>query len=195
MNKIQKEKEKAICNYNNLLSQYDLYFNNKLNGNEIIDSFEKEWTKWNVDQTIIWFKLILKNVKNNECNNNNNSDRDYEIEYYGCSSDDTSSSNDSEEENDEKKDIEQEIDFIDIKSKLEAIGFRSKKDLPLFKSELNFKQCGFKNKNHCKLLCKQTKLLIKKYPKLKRKKSKKVNEKDKTDDYDDLEGMVKDTGK
>ena len=37
-----------------------------------------------------------------------------------------------------------------------------------------FKQFGFKNIYHCKLLCKQTKLLIQKYPK------KKVNIRQKT---------------
>ena len=76
-------------------------------------------------------------------------------------------------------------------------GKESPSNLPSLEKPFNFQQCGFKNRRDCKLLCKQTKRLIKKYPKkqkgAKKKKTKQLSEKNNYNN-DDLEGKVKDTG-
>ena len=93
----KKEKEKAIgdiINYfDNFTKECDKYWN-KLGGKDAIDSFEKKWTGWTIDETLQWFNFVLKN---NTFNSDN--DSDYEIEYYSSSSSD----DDDEDEDDEKK--------------------------------------------------------------------------------------------
>ena len=143
----------------------------KLGGNDGINSFEKKWCEWDVDDTTEWFKFVL-NMKNG-------GDDDYEIDDYS-SSDTSDGSHDDQDENDhellddeKKQELNEEIDFQDIKSHLLSIHFKSKKDLPMLSKTFQFKRFGFKNKKDCKLLCKKTQQLIEKYPK-KRKKIKKT---------------------
>ena len=69
---------------------------------------------------------------------------------------------------------EKEVDFQDIKSHLFRIEFNAKEDFPVLLKPFQFKRFGFKNKNDCKLLCKKTKLLVKKYPKEKNQRKKQV---------------------
>ena len=167
-------------------------------GNDGINTFEKKWREWNVDDTIEWFKFVV-NMKNGGGD-------DYEIDHY--SSSETSDSSDDEDKNDHKLDdekkqgINEEIHFQDIKSHLLSIHFKSKKDLPMLSKTFQFKRFGFKNEQDCKLLCKKTQQLIEKYPK-KGKKSKKHSKrqnndgssgKNKTKGNDiDVEGFVQDT--
>ena len=189
----------------------------KLNGDNLIDSIEKEWTQWSIDDALKWFDLILKMEKSKEDgpkfnDNNCDSDSDYEIDDYssGSSSSDGSESdfqetienninNDDEKERELKKSNRKiksgnEINFQDIKSRLEATAFRARKDLPFFIQPFNFKQCGFKNKKDCEILCKHTKQLIEKYPKEKKMKSRKsIVKHSNVNDDDDLEGVVQDT--
>ena len=113
----------------------------------------------------------------------------YEIEYYSSSDHD----DDDEDEYDNKvndddidnKMSESNIDFAHVKSRLFAMQFNCKKDLPMILKSFQFKKFGFNNKQDCKLLCKNTKLLIDKYPK-KHKKSK--NKKNETVDNKDDNG-------
>ena len=73
---------------------------------------------------------------------------------------------------DEDDEINKKINFQHVKSRLSVVGFNAKEDLPILVKPFQFQRFGFKNKKDCKLLCKKTKALVKKYPK-KRKKSKK----------------------
>ena len=80
-----------------------------------------------------------------------------------------------------------------MRNLLIAMNFRAKKNLPLIFKSFQFKQFGFKNKDDCKLLCKQTNILMQKYPKKSKKsKVKKQDEKNKSWS-DDVEGFVQDT--
>ena len=195
--------------YNEIVAGCNKYWT-QVYGDNLIDSFEKEWTQWSVDDTIKWFDLVLKIESYNgvesddSCcdaeSSNSNSDCDGIV---------INDSNENKEcDHDEKMCKSDQnintisvhgIDFQDIKSRLEASGFRAKKDLPFFIQPFNFKQCGFQNKKDCKILCKQTKILIEKYPKKKKYKKKSKNKIRKSDVKhknvnDDLEGVVQDTG-
>ena len=166
---------------------------NKLGGNDSINTFEKKWCEWDVDDTIEWFKFVL-NMKNG-------GDDDYEIDDYSTSDSSDSSDDDDDDENDhellddEKKQELNEIDFQDIKSHLLSIHFKSK-GFPMLSKTFQFKRFGFKNKKDCKLLCKKTQELIEKYPK-KGKKSKKHSKRQdnhgSTRNNSNMEGFVEDT--
>ena len=187
---------------------------NSLNGNNVIDAFEKKWFEWTIDDTIRWFDFVLKCKDSGD---SDHSDSDYEI--HDCSSDESESERDDENENgsnaitmdmDEKKQeindivVSTPIDFTNVKIRMEAMEFRAKRDFGLILKPFQFKRFGFRNKNDCKLLFKQTQLLLKKYPKKSKNKSKKS--KNKRNDIDDdskqqennfddagLEGFVQDT--
>ena len=160
---------------------------NNLGGDDAIDFFKQTWQEWSVDDTIKWFKLALNGI-------NASSDDDYEIE--DCSSDSSY-----DETDDRKQQIllsnHDPIDFNDIKSQLLILGFKAKREIPVLLKPFQFERFGFKNKKDCKLLCKKTKLLIKKYPKIKAKISKTHNccrttEKN-NKNGPGLEGFVEDT--
>ena len=156
---------------------------NELSGNDVIDSFEKNWIEWDIDDTIKWFDFVLK-CRNK--NHNNNYNDDYEIENY--SSDDSDDSDESSDnccidDEDEKKYQEKstdcqsnmhQVDYEQVKIVLTTLKFRAKRNLPLIMKSFQFEQIGFQNKKDCKLLCSETKKLMKKYPrKAKRSKTKK----------------------
>ena len=134
-----------------------------------------------------WFEFVLSlNVHSLNINENN----DYEIEDY--SSDSTCSY-------DQKQQayllsIHDLVDYNDVKSKLLILGFKPKRELPVLLKPFQFARFGFKNRQDCKLLCQKTKLLIEKYPKNKRNKSKKQNQKTQKDckSNNGLEGFVQD---
>ena len=155
---------------------------NNLNGNQVIDSFEKTWYEWSIDDTIEWCEFVLS------CPGKglNEDDDDY--------SDNSDSTDDEDEDEDETDDykqeiINEEIDFNYVKSRLLLFGFKSKKDLPMLLKPFQFKRFGFKNKKDCKLLCKKTQQLIEKYPRKHKKSKKKAVNKNEQG----LEGFVQDT--
>ena len=148
-----------------------LWNNLGIDGIEAIDSFEKRWCEWSVDDTIEWFEFVLSQDSEHIYDN------DYEIEDYNSS--DSSDDDNDEEEDDEKqhvrdREVTELIDFKQVRSYLCGLGFNTKKDLPILVKSFQFERFGFKNKNDCKLLCKKTKGLVKKYPR-KSNKSKKKN--------------------
>ena len=149
----------------------------------MIGSFEEKWREWSVDDTVEWFEFVL-NTKGLNLNDEN----------YSSSDDDEDEDNDETE--DKKQEINEDIDFKHVKLHLSGIEFNAKEDLPVLVKPFQFKRFGFKNKKDCKLLCKNTKLLMKKYPK-KRKKSKKnvdpAGEKEENTCDSTLEGFVQDT--
>ena len=171
---------------------------NNLGGVDTINSFEKKWCEWSIDDTIEWFKFVLNQDGMYDA-------YDYEIEDCSINSSDSSDSSgdddDEEEEADEKKQEMNEIqvDFQRVRSYLSGFGFNAKKDLPTLVKPFQFERFGFKNKKDCKLVCKKTKGLVKKYP----RKSKKAKKKNKTRNQQDnsmnkqndvgVEGFVEDT--
>ena len=156
-----------------------------LGGDDIIDSFEKKWCEWDVDDTKKWFEFVLncKGLKIDE-KDDDEYDDDYQIEDYS-----SSDSSDDDDEQDEKKQDTSQIDFNDVKSRLIMMNFKAKREFPLLLKPFQFEKFGFKNKQDCKLLCKKTKILMKKYPRKKGKNTKKQNNKC----QDGLEGFVQDT--
>ena len=178
-----------------------------MNGNEIIDSFEEKWCKWNIDDTIQWFDFVLKCKNSNykyidENENYDNckhlnyvSDSDYEIEDYSSSSDDSYS--DEDEKKHEHGDLTSiNLNFKNVKIRMEAMEFRAKRDFGLILKPFQFKRYGFKNKNDCKLLFKQTQLLVKKYPKKSQNNGKQLQDKKQHYSSDQrLEGLVHDTSR
>ena len=151
-----------------------------------MESFEKKWCEWSVDDALKWFEFAL--------NVNDKTDDVGDIEDFSSSDDE-----DEDDETDEKQtEINEEIDFEHVKSRLFVVGFNSKKELPILVKPFQFERFGFKNKKDRKLLCKKTKQLIEKYPKMKSKKStkKQSNNKHKNKDNQNdvnLEGFVQDT--
>ena len=138
---------------------------NNLGGNNIIDSFEKKWCEWSIDNTTQWFEFVLS------C--------DYKTENYSDSDSDSSDDDEDDDETDEKKEeANKEVDFKHVESRLNVVGFNAKKDLPVLVKPFQFKRFGFKNKRDCKLLFNKTKQLVEKYPRMKRKKSKKKQKND-----------------
>ena len=173
-----------------------------LNGDDTINEFESKWRQWKIADSIKWFEYVVAS----DCITNENDigdESESEDDSGDTDSDDNDTDNDDGEtggnkENDEKKDMvcnmsdskqtEQEIDYKLIEKRLLMIEFRPKQYLPLIQKPLQFKQYGFKNKKHRKLLCKCTKKLLQKYPKnQKQKKKKKSN-------HQSVEGNVDDTG-
>ena len=183
-----------------------------LNGDATINEFESKWRQWKIADSIKWFEYVIASGYD-ENDIGDDSDNDYKIDNIDESDseddsgdtnsddDDTGSDDDDtsgNKENDEKKDMvgnmsdskqtAQEIDYKSIEKRLLMIEFRPKQYLPLIQKPLHFKQYGFKNKKHRKLLCKCTKKLLQKYPKnQKQKKKKKSN-------HQSVEGHVDDTG-
>ena len=162
---------------------------NNLGGIDIIDSFEKKWHQWDVDDTSRWFEFVL-NSKGLVMNEDDRYD-DYEIEDYSSDSS-TKADEQKQEISISRQDL---IDFNDVKSRLIMMGFRAKREFPVLLKPFQFEKFGFKNKQDCKLLCKKTKMLIEKHP---RKKAKKMKQENKTPPKDckaylGLEGFVQDT--
>ena len=155
----------------------------------MIDSFEKKWCQWTVNDALQWFDFIL-----NTKSLNFNEEDDYEIEDYS-SSDDEDDEDDEEDETDEKKqEINEKINFQHVKAHLSGIMFNAKEDLSILAKSFQFQRFGFKNKKDSKLLCKKTKQLVKKYPKRIRSKKKASQKKESMHDLEsNLEGFVQDT--
>ena len=185
------------------MNELNKYWND-LNGDNIIDSFESNWTKWNVNDSLKWFKFVLSTKYtlsiNNMHMNNNNNDNDYVIENLSEDDSDTDSDSESDSENDDEKlkesnvketNVRVAIDYSVVEEQLNKLQFRAKKNLPLIKKSFQYHQFGFENKNDRKLLCQATKELMEKYP----KKSKKKSQNNKNKQNDNLEGFVDDTQK
>ena len=197
----------------------DEYCNN-LNSDKLIDLFEEKWMEWDIKDCVKWFKYIL--TCKTECDNENNNinydsnngynaydDHDHVIDDLS----DTDSDSDSELEDDLQsaniindrtrvkqmtKAEETAIDYEVIEKNLNNLKFRSKRLVDLRKPFL-FRQYGFTNKYHRKLLCKYIKQLVNKYPKQCEKRNRtNTNEKNYENanivDHDpNLEGVVEQT--
>ena len=148
-----------------------------LDGSNVADEFERRWCDWSVNDTIKWFQLTLINSKNINLNgddsNNSNSNNNNGDEIQECSSE---SSDEDDDGDDETNNYNHDAtDYQHVQKLLFAMDFNAKKDLPILVKPFQFKRFGFKNKNDCKLLCKKTQQLVKKYPKKERKQSQKCN--------------------
>ena len=194
-NNIQTQKEKmiheTIAYFDSI--QNDLHDCCKdFKPKNIIDSFEKRWMHWDIGDAINWFNFVLKHKKyelplfdvsgnysdeHESANDKGDYDQDYEIENYSSESDSGNNPVDKLEESSQNisKDMirsgydydlyDNAFDFGTVKAQLEAMQFRANQDLPIIVKSFQFSRFGFKNKQDCKILCKQTKLLMKKYPK------------------------------
>ena len=185
-----KEKDEAMRYYDDIIKQCDDYWI-KLNGSDLINSFEMNWTQWTIDDTIKWFDFVLTTHNYHPNNDNPNIDLTSNTDKDGYDTSDNSSDDDDDDDDDDdnsirvhdnedrkvcqiaNKEMKQnsEIDYKDIKSKLEAAGFRAKKNLGFLAKPFNFRQCGFNNMQDCRILCKQTKKLIARYPKKRKNKT------------------------
>ena len=167
-----------------------------LNGDEILDNFESNWTKWKVEDVVKWFKFTLASKDDMKFEDSSDSDDE--------SDDDSSTDDNDDQDTDEKKDVDssntqvhkmsddKEIDYEFVTKQLLLADFHSKTYFPLIQKGVQFKPYGFKNKSDCNLLCKSTQKLLKKYPKRSRNKKK---EKKKTKQQEiEIEGNVDDTG-
>ena len=80
---------------------------NDLGGKDMIDSFEKKWCEWSINNTIEWFEFVLKSKGLTA--NLNGVGNDYEIEDY--SSDDEYEDEDNDDTDDTKQEMNKEIDL------------------------------------------------------------------------------------
>lgn len=128
---------------------------------------EKNWVNWDLKETILWFKYNLLTVRNGDVYDDSDDDSEDEMERGGGIN----------------VNINGDIDWNKIESTMKSFGFRAKRNFPNMNNHYIFKQFGFENKFHCKLLCQKTKRLLQKYPKANKKNNK--NNK--------VEGMVEDT--
>lgn len=158
-----KEKQEIIQQVNRFFDDIDTQckgFWNTLGGTNTINSFEKDWTKWTIDDTVKWFDFVIK--KHDMDGMDHDNDNKFDSECYS-----SSSSDDEENENDDNGN---ENDYGYIIQKLNNMDFRARKNLPYFQKSFHFKQIGFNKRQNCKILCKETKKLMKKYPNSKKKK-------------------------
>ena len=152
-----------------------------------IDEFESHWTKWNVKDSVKWFKYIINRFDNN-IDDDDDYDSDYDIIDDTGTDTETSSSNDDSDSNinesDETKmetidnysnsnDVKTiglkniDLDYNEIETKMTIKRFKAKHYLPTMEKS-TFKKFGFYNPSHYRILFKKTKQLIDKYPKKKR---------------------------
>ena len=166
--------------------------------------------KWNINDTVMWFKYNLLCAQNdqghvrvriapaNDEKSYFNDDSDYTIDNL---SDEYDDDDDDEDENDNDRFDEKDDTSIDwnlIESKMKAFGFRAKRNLPMFlQDSYIIKQFGFKNRHHRQLLLTKTKELLEKYPKLAKEKphsmSAKRYDKQAKKLHNELEGMMEDS--
>ena len=132
--------------------------NKKINNN--IESFEKNWINWNIDDTIKWFKYIIYSNNNNYINNSNELN-----ENSGIENESDIKNNQNENINENEDEIIFELDFNRIEETLIKCKFVAKANLP--KMDLKaYKKLGFLNQIDCKLINEETKRLVQKYPKI-----------------------------
>ena len=140
-----------------------------------MNDFESKWTQWKVKDTVKWFEYVLS-LKYDKTD-----DDDYQIADLSESDDESDDDDltDKDDNDDEKQDPllssmtghdAEKLDYNSIEKQLLSVGFHAKTYLPLIQKWVQFRHYGFKNKQHCKLLCKYTKKLIEKYPKQRKKK-------------------------
>ena len=169
---------------------------------------------WTVKDTLLWFQYIvaISRIDNNNSYEHELHDNQlpnqhgigleakHDSYHSDYTIDDLSDSDDTDEGSlsttiyeDNKR-----IDWNVIEAKMEAFGFRAKKNLPNMNNDYIFKQFGFNNKNDCKFLCKKTKELLTKYPKFNPKSGRKSKKYDKSNNHKQnlspqVEGMLEDT--
>ena len=125
---------------------------------------------------------------------------DYEIEDYSSSDNDEDNNdeneyNDDYKANDKQRKMDKVIghDFQHVKTRLFAMQFNAKKDLPMMVKPFQFKKFGFNNKQDCKWLCKQAKSLVKRHPRQSNKSKKRHLNNKNDNNLAGLEGFVEDT--
>lgn len=161
---------------------------NDLNGDSVIDSFERRWRKWNIKDTLKWFEYILtcKTTDNygqsaidspgdsdsdfEELNTSSDSDRDS-----NCGNDinvnhDQAKRTDSTNDNTRNKCITKEtkIDYKVVENNMRKLKFKAK-CLPHLTQPFLFRQYGILNKDDRKLLCTCSIDLVNKYQKQRKK--------------------------
>ena len=172
---------------------------NDLHGDNLIHLFEMKWRKWDAKDCLKWFEYILtcKTIQSNNKNNKNEyddvsdteSESELESESEDCISNlDSDSPLTAGGDNDgstrtpsRTKDAtsmikESVIDYKMIETKLNELKCCGKR-LPHLTNPYLFRQYGFTNKYHLKLLCKYTKEMVNKYPKQRKKQQKLTSEK------------------
>ena len=174
-----------------------------MSGRNLIDSFEKKWCEWSIDETIKWFEFVLNSTNINlELNQDNERYHDYEIEQYSSdSSNDDENVNETDDYKDKNDDaktaVASTINFQHVKSRLVEMNFNTKRYFPVLVKPFQFEAFGIKNKHDCRLICKKTKRLVAKYPKKINKSSKrsrtKVQVNDNSNHDSNVEGFVQDT--
>ena len=106
-------------------------------------SCEKKWSDYNADDAIEWFKFVLnmQNGSNGDC-----VIADYSGSETSDSGDGDEDENDHELDDEKTQELNEEIDFQDIKSHLLSIHFKSKRDLPMLSKTFHFKRLVLKIK-------------------------------------------------
>ena len=138
---------------------------NIINLQSTINTFEKEWCKWDVDDTIEWFKFIVEK-ENNNVNYDDNDINEYE-----------SNSDDQQDEVDLKhQHLEQPIEpnWDKIGQNLLVFQFRTKTIFPSMNHGL-LKHFGVRNKQLRNKLLENITQLTQKYPKRKRRNNHRLN--------------------
>ena len=207
MSKIEEMERNATNKIEWLLKQHSI--KNK------IDAFEQNWTKWSIDDTIEWFKYVLVCKQNKPKPQNNDENNENEIEFYDSDysienldiESDTASENDYncdqniDNNDDEKKNEESQmkfnndsIDFDHIKQRMIEESFILPKHFLLAMDKTDLKKIGFIKRNEYQLIYKQTKILVAKYPKGKRRKKSVKKQREENIVYNQIEGAVEDTG-
>lgn len=100
-------------------------------------------------------------------------DNDYEIDNLNDESNDSDSDTDSvttkiklNDKNDHDLEIMSNFDPAIMAMRMKQVGFRSRKNLVVLTKSFQFKQFGIQSKVIRKLLCRETKRLVTKYPKI-----------------------------
>ena len=160
----------------------DKYCNN-LNGDKLIGLFEMKWMGWDIKDCVKWFKYILTcKMESDNYINGCIDDHDYAIDNLSDSDSDSDSELEDSNSNCNLQSAnnhtallkqmakETTIDYTVIEKNLHNLKFRSKRLGDLRKPFL-FRQYGFTNKYHRKLLCKYIKQMVNKYPKQSKKRN------------------------
>ena len=186
-----------------------------LDKNEItsrIDLFEENWAKWSIEDTVEWFKYVLNCKEKNNINDDSSiEDSDTESETETESETDlnenkamSKNNNIINNNNEDEKKSENEntnlcdVDFDSVSKTMRRENFLPKHFL-IAMDKKDLIKIGFKTRNDYRLIYKQTKMLVVKYPK--GKKSRKNRKKSRNREIDNVgdslrnqvEGIVEDT--
>lgn len=123
---------------------------------ETMNGFEAMWTKWDINDVILWFEYILTKNEIDNMNYANKLDR-----YSTPKSNDQSQTNNKRSRNDDDQIM---FDSDAVRKQMECMKFFPRINLPLMKDRYVFQQYGVENSQHCDILYKETMKLIQEYP-------------------------------